>query len=173
VEDKEPGKQIWKERIDELGMLVAATLIETNDIDTAIAHLHTLLPLSTAKDALGMAYLQIGDIQQAGLYLDDDALIAIAHGKYALAKEIYEHRLADKIRTVQSTNNLAICNFYLGDYSLAIDTLQSLIPSHSTDNYIFNLATLYELSGESAIQRKQALFDRIGLRSQSIECFKL
>ena len=94
----DPGeKQMWKERLKELGLCVANALIEMGDAGAAVRHLESLRPRNRKDEVLegrlALLYISVGNVDAARQCLSDTSasglrpLLSMADGRYADAAE--------------------------------------------------------------------------------------
>lgn len=170
---------MWAGRLWDLGIRVASELIETGEVDAARRHLASLGDgegVRTKESLMAKALLEIrtGDIRAAettaGMLEEGKAevlsgLIALGKGDIDSASEIFGklHRVDGK--DVLVTNNYAICLLYTGRMEEARSVLEGLVDeTQPTTGVLFNLATMYELATEKAVDRKAKLVERVAAK---------
>ncbi|KAL4945027.1 hypothetical protein BDV06DRAFT_58983 [Aspergillus oleicola] len=170
-------REIWKQRLSDLGIRSVNALIEMGDLTAAKRSLESLKQRGPANEATRLRAilleLSIGDVDAARKQCEElgeggDAictpLLSMAEGRYDNA--VGEWRaLKDKGRGIDDaivSQNLAVCLLYTGQLSGAREVLESLIQTqHSFSSLVFNLATVYELCFDKAVQLKQGLVEAI------------
>ncbi len=161
-------KQMWKERLKELGLCVANAMIEMGDTGTAIRHLESLRPRNGKDEVLegrlALLYINIGNVNAARRCVPDIStshlrpLFLMADGRYADAAEQWKALPSSDL----ATQNLAVCLFYTGKVDETLELLDHLIEKgRSFHALTFNLATVYELCSEKGSQRKEYLAERV------------
>ena len=171
-------KQIWKERLQELGLYVANALIESGDMGAAARHLENLHSKAgreendTLNGRLALLYIDLGDVDAAQRCLSSSTpsnanslkpLLSMAEGRYSDAAEEWKALPPSDI----VTQNLAVCLFYTSEVSESIDLLEELVKRGRSFNALtFNLATVYELCSEKGRDKKGELAERV---ARSIE----
>ena len=133
-------KTLWKQRLADLGLQTAQTLVEMGDLDGAARHLYSLLPpnkddyTTVSQMRLALIYLRIGDVSAAQHWLSVmssgsahtevlmqgvlEALSAMSEGHFDQAADRWKG-LADLTRDDRGAGtmlkqNQAICLVYLG-----------------------------------------------------------
>lgn len=129
--------QIWRDRLQDLGVRVGNALIEIGDMDGAVRHLQSL-PIATdasslARTRLAFALLKCGDIEAAksclqgsGAGAEPDhvqqrtmtALIKMSEGNFTEAIDLWSETkdiAGASQNTAVITQNLALCHLYVGD----------------------------------------------------------
>ncbi|KAL4958288.1 hypothetical protein BDW69DRAFT_99510 [Aspergillus filifer] len=170
-------REIWKQRLSDLGIRAVNALVEMGDLTAAKRSLESLRqrgPVNEATKLRAMLLeLSIGDVDAARKQCEElgeggDAiftpLLSMAEGRYDDA--VGEWRaLKDKGRAIDDaivSQNLAVCLLYTGQLSGAREVLESLLHTqHSFPSLVFNLATVYELCSDKAVQLKQGLVEAI------------
>ncbi|KAL4810476.1 hypothetical protein BDV18DRAFT_57926 [Aspergillus unguis] len=179
--DIEPAaREIWKQRLSDLGIRTVNALIEMGDLDAAKRALASLkVPeQESANEATRLRavllLLSIGDVDAARQLCESfpetsDAtfrpLLSMSEGRYDDAVVEWRELLASKDRTTDDaiiSQNLAVCLLYTGQLSEAREVLESLVQTqHSFASLVFNLATVYELCSDKAVQLKHGLVEDI------------
>ena len=181
---KSQNKQLWKERLQDLGMCVANTLIEMGDLGAAARHLESLRGGKGSSDEmlnarLALVHLHLGDLDAArrSLSLNNDdtdntdstqnatlpPLLTMAEGRYADAVDEWrELAISHPELKDLADQNLAVCLFYTGELDETLALLDGLIEKgRSLRALTFNLATVYELCSERGGKRKDELVARV------------
>ncbi|GAM85258.1 hypothetical protein ANO11243_032620 [Dothideomycetidae sp. 11243] len=177
-------RRIWTDRLDDLGLRVAAELIEMGEFDAAGRHLHDMNSMHHSNQGLqrkALLQLRIGDIAAAeetmasmsAEVIADDAglafrgLMQLSNGDYSAAVDTYAKAHAARPHDVLVANNYAVSLLYAGMISTAASLLEALIDGEGTSpspGVLFNLATFYELATERAVDRKVRLVERVAAR---------
>lgn len=184
------ARELWKARLQELGIKVTGALIEMDDVSGAAAHLSSLPDWGDSKMALTKAlmWLHLGDVQSAracAIKCSQDAetteqiilaLADAADGDYEAALEKWL-RLRDGLEDEMVGVNAAVCSMYLGRLEECRKILEELVDSALTSHtLLFNLSTIYELCSEKNRDLKMKLADRVaalGLGEKFNADFKL
>lgn len=200
-EEEEEEEAIWHRRLKELGIMVGNALIEMGDLAAAKWHLETLAPpedKAAAKDEmlsaqLALLSLQMGDIQSAERHLasfqtktseSPQSPSALLNPLISISQS-FPDSSTSQLRTILSslassspyiplvTSNLAISLLYDARIEDAIPLLEDLMEQHSevVKGVGFNLATMYELTGERAAGKKlefaNAIDKRLEMRGEA------
>ncbi|OAT12039.1 hypothetical protein BDBG_07436 [Blastomyces gilchristii SLH14081] len=180
----EDERNVWKTRLEDLGIRVVNSLIEMNDLDAARRSLANLKTppkeQALATTRMALLYLKIGNVESARKLLDDTSveaegplhcLLAMAEGRYADAVVGWEALRASHIGHEDEAiiaQNLAVCLLYTGKLNESRDLLESLVNNnHSFRSLTFNLATIYELCSENSRFLKFNLTERIASQPPS------
>jgi hypothetical protein len=179
---------IWKERLRDLGLYIAATLMAMRDMPTAIDHLKSLYYTAAEQriskedkkfshkvaSVLGLAHLQVGDTISAREWFQ---LASSSHGRtlaYAVCSIAdADWSEADKVldedqESADTANNLAITRLHEGQLSEAVERLEKLVRDGCVESTVLhNLFSLYDLQREVTIDKKLALLADI--RQQGVE----
>lgn len=174
------GHDEYAAYLGELEILVVMSLLELNDFELAILQLERI-PGDRAKRLTGMIYLQSGSVDEAEKVLSEyseySGLLLMSRGQFEEAVGFWETQMKSKTKGQrgyeETCSNLAICQVYTGHLEKAIMTLEKTIPDSSIDQQIFNLATLYELKGDSSSDSKRQLLKSVGKKVNTLECYKL
>lgn len=158
-------KQLWEQRLQDLGVRVAGALIEMEDYGSAAAHLETL-PITSTTDRSAafrqaLLWLKIGDVDKAREIIAVDnteeqcesdfvilALADMADGKYDAAAEVWRG-LCERVDRERSSPageemwrvNLGICLLYsgqIGEVSFSIVLLLFLLMMRRADAHCPN-----------------------------------
>ncbi|KAL2827061.1 hypothetical protein BDW59DRAFT_60031 [Aspergillus cavernicola] len=177
--DLDPAeREIWRQRLSDLGIRTVNLLIEMGDLKAARRSLESLRQTEPANEVTRLRsvllLLSIGNIDTARqLCVDFDAagdalfkpLLSMAEGRYDAA--VLEWRALLDIKDRKSddaiiSQNLAVCLLYTGQLSDARQVLESLVQTpHSFSSLVFNLATVYELCSDKSVQLKHGLVEAI------------
>ncbi|KAI7271093.1 hypothetical protein KC345_g7285 [Hortaea werneckii] len=175
--------QLWRQRLDDLGLRVADALVEMGELETANRHLDTLssphrLDDITYRKALLKA--RIGDVDGAQACvnnLSDDnqlqklqALLKMANGEVAQAADSWQSQ-HDNDASALGANNWAVSMLYTGHITTAYEVFEKLANDQSGfPALLFNLSTVYELCTERAVERKSALAQFMAAKAPSPGC---
>lgn len=160
----------WKERLRNLGLRVADSLVEIGEFETASRHLDTLVGVD--PDAINsrkaLLSIRIGDITNAQQSLDKlspgiikdihQALLQTAHGDFTEAVSAWKKLAEQHPNNELLGQNLSACLLYTGRITEARDILEGIAKETAAfPALLFNLSTVYELCTERAVERKTAL----------------
>jgi len=183
---------VWATRLADLGVRVAADLVDMGEFNAASRHLATLVTPPSAKNAdddaattaaaitirKALLYLRIGDTAAAERSISVlptssthvettkatlTALSQLANGNYPAATTSLSALHDQHPDNELVSTNLAVCLLYSGHADRALDLLSALA-NHRPSPFpglLFNLATMYELRGERAGERKLALAESV------------
>lgn len=172
--------ELWKARLQELGIKVAGALIDMDDLPGAAHQLRNLRSRGDARLELSRAllWLQLGDAdsaRQCARHCADDAdttekiILALCD----MAESAYEESL-NKWQALRALDdemvsvNAAICLLYLGRIVEGRDILESLVDKgYSSHTLLFNLSTMYELCTEKNKTLKVKLTERVAAMEES------
>lgn len=173
--------ELWKARLQELGIKVAGALIDMNDLPGAAHQLRNLRSRGDARLELSRAllWLQLGDADSARKCAQHCAKSADTTEKIILAlcdmAELeYEEALAKwqalrvELDDEMVSVNAAICLLYLGRIVEGRHVLEGLVDSgYSSHTLLFNLSTMYELCTERNKALKVKLTERVAAMEES------
>ncbi|OQE30724.1 hypothetical protein PENFLA_c002G10888 [Penicillium flavigenum] len=171
-------RELWKQRLADLGVRSVNALIEMGDFDAARRSLDSLRvsgPESNiTKLRKALLLLRIGDLDAASQVFGDvnetkeadllKPLISMSDGRFADAVAEWRILGEDKTRTDGAlvAQNLAVCLLYIGQLDESRQLLEAQVSSnHSFGSLIFNLSTVYELCTDSATRMKGQLADTL------------
>ncbi|KAJ5804600.1 uncharacterized protein N7518_000903 [Penicillium psychrosexuale] len=177
-EATEAERELWKQRLADLGVRSVNALIEMRDFDAARRSLDNLRvpgPESNiTKLRKALLLLRIGDLDAASQVFGDaneakepgllKPLISMSDGRFADAVAEWRILGEDRTRTDGAlvAQNLAVCLLYTGQLDESRRLLEAQVASnHSFGSLIFNLSTVYELCSDSANRMKGWLADTI------------
>jgi hypothetical protein len=104
-------RMLWRERLQELGVRVANSLVLLGDYKAAVRHLKGLQ--KTERYALPLVYIRAGMIEEARECVKKDkvlqALVAMADGEWEAARAMWAEMQGE-----MPSVNRAICELYLG-----------------------------------------------------------
>ena len=117
------ARELWKDRLCDLGIKVAGALVEMDDLAGAAAHLSTLKDQRQGDMAMSKAllWLHLGDVDAARQCIATGgvsektiaALCAMADGEYLAAIEIWKD-LQENVNDEMIGVNMAVCLLYVG-----------------------------------------------------------
>ncbi|KAF4550977.1 Hypothetical protein D9617_15g043310 [Elsinoe fawcettii] len=175
----EEEREGWRVRLMDLGVRVAGELVGMGEVEAATRHLEDLQEEGGMNDEMrarvGLLYVRVGDVRRAGEVVGAmgegkgrevlDGLIKFADADYQGAAVKFEVLHDSDKKDALTANNYAIALLYKGQMEKATKVLETLVddatPISST---LFNLATMYELATEKAVERKAKLVDRVASR---------
>ncbi|CAI7619436.1 unnamed protein product [Penicillium glandicola] len=177
-EATEAEREVWKQRLADLGVRSVNALIEMGDFDTARRSLDNLRvsgpESSITKSRKALLLLRIGDLDAASQVFGDandtkeaallKPLISMSDGRFADAVAEWRILGEDRTRTDGAlvAQNLAVCLLYAGQLDESRQLLEAQVSSnHSFSSLIFNLSTVYELCTDRATHMKGQLADKI------------
>jgi len=186
-------REMWRARLWDLGVRVAAALVEMGDGEAAGRHLRSLetqggVGTEEVRRILCMealVWLRLGDVRAARACVarlkengneegqDDSqelilsALLATSMGEFDTAISQWRalHEALPQDATIQQ--NLAVCLIYTGHLIEAKQHLETLIDSSDTPAFqplLFNLCTMYELCTGKANEAKLHLAERVAAK---------
>ena len=175
-------RDLWKARLQDLGLRVANALAEMGDLEGAGRHLESLKRGKADSEynqllggRLTLLYLRIGNIAAAKTYINSlgtvkTPYITVLEPLLALASGAYQSAVT-QFTTIGSTSsptsalftqNLAVCLLYSGEISKARSLLEELIASgYSFHALTFNLSTIYELCTDRSKVLKGELAEKL------------
>ncbi|KKY28593.1 hypothetical protein UCRPC4_g00398 [Phaeomoniella chlamydospora] len=171
-------RDMWRERLQDLGIRIVNALVEMGDFDTAKRTLLSQLPTDgqdvNTLTRLTLLLLKIGDIATARRLLEThaaesnnmlQALLAVSEGRWEEAVQLWKTMLAKPGKTDEHIivkQNLAVALLYTGRLPEARKMLEDLVDSgRGFQSLTFNLATIYELSTTNAHASKRGLAARV------------
>ncbi|KAF2157543.1 hypothetical protein K461DRAFT_20242 [Myriangium duriaei CBS 260.36] len=174
---------LWTRRLADLGLRVAAELIEMGEFDAAARHLQSLDEPNDDSDALvrkALLQLRIGDVAAAETTVNETkdgetndsratlrGLTQLARGDYTAAMETFAALHETQPQDIVAANNYAVSLLYTGKMDAAAPLLEALVDGADAipaPGVLFNLATFYELATERAVDRKVRLVERVAAR---------
>ncbi|KAJ5918910.1 hypothetical protein N7454_010054 [Penicillium verhagenii] len=170
----EAERNVWRERLADLGMRSVNALVEMGDLDAAKRSLESLQLAESDTDATklrkALLFLRTGDVDSAQRIFGDSTdskeaallqpLLSMSDGRYNDAVDQWQTLQEDKTRSDTSlvAQNLAVCLLYSGKLDEARQLLESQVSAnHSFSSLVFNLSTVYELCSDNAGQLKGQL----------------
>ncbi|KAF2084946.1 hypothetical protein K490DRAFT_47708, partial [Saccharata proteae CBS 121410] len=178
-------RKMWKARLRDVGIRVAAALVEMDEGEGAARHLASLrrgegdggLEDARLRSVEALVWLRIGDVDAARECLKPlaphdqpqttptaalEALIAMADGDLDSALATWESLHATYPSDAMIAQNLAVCLLYTGRIAESRETLEKLVEKGDALQAVtFNLATVYELCTERSRERKGELAERV------------
>ena len=186
------SRAVWSARLLDLGIRVAAELVDMGEFETALRHLETLERGIEAADLeartrmavrRALLYLKMGNLEAAEKCFEGSdvaatevlvlrALGLMAEGDYDAAAAALEPLRRTHPDDELVRQNLAVCLLYAGDITAASEMLEGLVDGTEESGgtgktftgLLFNLATIYELRTERARDRKVVLVERLAER---------
>ncbi|CRG86399.1 hypothetical protein PISL3812_03405 [Talaromyces islandicus] len=176
-------RQIWQERLLDLGIRSVNALVEMGDLDAAQRSLNNLGfgDSDSIKIRAALLALRIGDVTAAKEIVSKSdvleegvlkPLTSMADGRYDDAISEWRALLENPIKSNEPmvVQNLAVCLLYTGQLNEARSLLESLISAnHSFRSLTFNLATIYELCSDKSRDLKSRLADTVFQQTHSGE----
>lgn len=174
--------ETWRERVQSLGLYVAAMLVGMKDYLAAIEHLKSMFSSAESSEKIasefkdlivtiiGICYLQIGNTLSARQWFAAGPGSEVAKASvYTSLCSIADADWPDAIRQLEECessdltyNNAAIAKLHEGDLETAIHQLEELVKKGCIDHIaLFNLFTLYDLGNTSSKQRKSEALDSL------------
>ncbi|XWW96114.1 hypothetical protein V2A60_004084 [Cordyceps javanica] len=178
-----PDGELWKARLQDLGIKVAGALIDMDDLPGAAHQLRGLRGRGDARLELSRAllWLQLGDADSARecarRCADDDdaettesiilALCDMAETDHEAALAKWQALRADLDDEMVGVN-AAICLLYLGRIVEGREILEGLVDrGYSSHTLLFNLSTMYELCTDRNKALKVKLTERVAAMDES------
>ncbi|KAL3469820.1 hypothetical protein BJX99DRAFT_63737 [Aspergillus californicus] len=171
-------REIWRQRLSDLGIRTVNALIEMGDLDAAKRSLDSLRTRGPVNEITKLRavllLIAIGDVDAARKLCADfgdtgdaifNPLLSMAEGRYDDAVLEWRALLDNKDRETDDavlSQNLAVCLLYTGQLSEAREVLESLVPTpHSFSSLVFNLVTVYDLCSDKSVELKHGLVETI------------
>ncbi|CAE6429027.1 unnamed protein product [Rhizoctonia solani] len=174
---RKDGKGVWTERGMRTGMMVVTQLIEMQDYPGALAILRPLATSPTAppeiRFALARIMMEAGDTKSVKTALEGvekDAIItaleAAMLGRWTEAEEVLRKAYEKENDNVVVINNLAVVLLSCGKLDEAIELLETMLKASpasfvAVEPFLYNLATLYELRSNAAVDRKRNMLREV------------
>ncbi|KAJ6105705.1 hypothetical protein N7512_009222 [Penicillium capsulatum] len=173
-DSSDDARELWKDRLTDLGIRSVNALIEMGDLDAAKRSLESLrTPVAeseTTKMRKALLFLRIGDLDAAEQVFGDSQdskeaallrpLLSMSDGRYnnAVAEWRALHEDGHRADGALVAQNLAVCLLYAGNLDEARQILESQVAANNSfGSLIFNLSTVYELCSDNAGQLKGQL----------------
>jgi len=175
------GAAMWKERGTRVCLTIASQLIEMKDFSSAAKFLEPLCLHGQGSPALRSAiarvYLQGGHLGAASQHFSaveadpnadevtkemNHAIEAAAYGEWGKAIQALNRVLVADPNNALAANNLAVALLSTGKVVEGIEVLERALNASplavtSTEPWLFNLSTLYELRSATAWDKKREL----------------
>ncbi|RKU47475.1 hypothetical protein DL546_000034, partial [Coniochaeta pulveracea] len=176
--------EVWRERLDEIGVRVAGALVEMEDLPGAGELLRSGVRKGSCSGRLDVAralvWLQLGDVEEARGCVSGDgmgekgrktveALCAMADGEHEVALGIWrEIGGEDGVEDEMVGVNMAVCLLYCGRMQEGRALLEKLVDAgFSSHTLLFNLTTMYELCTERPRGLKTQLAEKVAAMDES------
>ena len=168
----------WSERLRDLGLRIADTLVEAGELETAARHLNTLSGISpdVLNSRKALISMRTGDLSSAQDALNKmtpglskeihQALLQTTEGDFTKAVEAWRKLAEQNPDNELLGQNLSACLLYTGHIAEARAILESIVrdtPAFPT--LLFNLSTVYELCTNRAVERKTRLSQFLAQRA--------
>ena len=156
-------RQMWKGRLEDLGVSVGNALVEMGDLEGAAKHLESLQLGRSGTDGdemlrerIALLYLRIGDVAAAKRFISQaesesitkvlQPLVSMAEGRYEDAVEGWKalREAPSTLSNEMVTQNLAVCLLYTG----RLDEVQPPSPLYAIPTltvYVIGAITVGEL----------------------------
>ncbi|RAL15540.1 uncharacterized protein BO97DRAFT_215613 [Aspergillus homomorphus CBS 101889] len=171
-------RQLWRERLADLGIRNVNALIEMGDLNAAKQALDSLrmsgIDKAFCTSRKTLLLVMIGDLDSARQLCSEgseaeqgffNALLSMAEGQYNTAADEWRSLLErERYRPDEAIiqQNLAVCLLYTGQLNEAREVLESLVQKeHSFPSLVYNLSTVYELCSEKAAKLKNELVETV------------
>ncbi|KAM7211302.1 trafficking protein particle complex subunit-like protein [Rhypophila decipiens] len=175
------ARELWKDRLAELGIKVAGALVEMDDLAGARVHLASL---GAEKGRMSMArallWLHLGDVDSARECVVDEneedgvkekvvlALCDMADGEYERALDLWLDLRDESSDDEMVRVNTAVCLLYVGRMQEGRELLEGLVDAgRSSRTLLFNLTTMYELCTDKARNLKMKLADKVAAMGET------
>ncbi|KAF9647421.1 hypothetical protein BDM02DRAFT_3098171 [Thelephora ganbajun] len=173
---------MWRERGSRIALIIASQFIEMKEFTAAT---RLLAPLCTSSSpelcsAVGRIYLQAGLLDQAlaefnivsesirhkTLVNMNAALMASAQGDWVRAEEVLRGVVATNPDDFVAVNNLGVALLNQGKLKEGIEVLEGALRKSpfeivTTEPFLFNLSTLYELRASHGMELKKDLLIQV------------
>ena len=178
AESDQSAVTAWSERLSDLGLRIADTLVEVGELEAAARHLDTLSGISqdVINSRQALLSMRIGDLSSAESSLNamspgvskeiHQALLQTTEGDFAKAVEAWRKLAEQHPDNELLGQNLSACLLYTGHITEARSILESVVkdtPAFPT--LLFNLSTVYELCTNRAVERKTGLSQFLAQRA--------
>ncbi|OJK05229.1 hypothetical protein ASPACDRAFT_38800 [Aspergillus aculeatus ATCC 16872] len=171
-------RQLWRERLADLGIRNVNALIEMGDLNAAKQALYSLrmsgVDNETRNARKALLLVLVGDLDSARQLCSEgseneqgffNALFSMSEGQYSTAADEWRSLLERERQRPDEAiiqQNLAVCLLYTGRLNEAREVLESLIQKeHSFPSLVYNLSTIYELCSEKAGKLKTDLVETV------------
>jgi tetratricopeptide (TPR) repeat protein len=170
--------QIWSERLQDVGLRVADTLVEIGELETAVRHLDTLVGVDSDVINLRktLIYIRMGDLISAKSLLEKvspglskdilSGLLQTSGGDFTKAVDEWRVLVEQHPENELLGQNLSACLLYTGRITEARSILESIARETTVfPALLFNLSTVYELCTDRATGRKSGLSQHLAQRT--------
>lgn len=173
----------WSERLCDLGLRVADSLVEMGELETATRHLDSLVDGDSEELNYRKALLRlrIGDVLGAQRFHDKMTSVtrkqslaplisAATSGDFSAAVTNWSQEVGDDPQDALAASNLAVSLLYTGKISHAQQTIESLtqrLPAFP--GLLFNAGTIYELVTAQVVERKSELVQSMAAKKPGPE----
>jgi tetratricopeptide (TPR) repeat protein len=170
AESDAPAIQTWSDRLSDIGLRVADTLVETGDLETAARHLNTLSGIGPDElnSRKALLHLRTGDLNSASESLNKmapglskeitQALLQTTEGDFAKAVGTWRRLAEQHPDNELLAQNLSACLLYTGHITEARSILEGIVrDTPAFPALLFNLSTVYELCTNRAVEGKTGL----------------
>jgi tetratricopeptide (TPR) repeat protein len=174
----EASVHIWSDRLKDLGLRVADTLVEIGELETAVRHLDTLIGVDpdVLNSRKALLSIRMGDLTSARMSLEKvspglskdiySALLQTAGGDFSKAVDDWRVLVEQHPDNELLGQNLSACLLYTGRIIEARSILESIARETTVfPALLFNLSTVYELCTDRAIARKSGLSQHLAHRA--------
>jgi len=178
AENDQTAVQAWSDRLGDLGLRVADTLVEAGEVETAARHLNTLsgMPADVINSRKALLSMRTGDLGGAeeslakmttGLSKEiHQALLQTAEGDFTKAVEAWRALAEQHPDNELLGQNLSACLLYTGHITEARSILEGIVrDTPAFPALLFNLSTVYELCTNRAVDRKTGLSQFLAQRA--------
>lgn len=181
-----PALTLWTERLSDLGLRVADSLVEIGELETATRHLTTLLATNPNPSAihtrLALLHIRTGNLSLAQKILTSlppsltkethAALLLTARGDFSPAVTAWQNLSETNPTNELLAQNLSTCLLYTGRITEAREILERIARESPAawPVLLFNLSTVYELCTDRAVERKTGLARHLALQSPVASC---
>ncbi|KAK4228579.1 hypothetical protein QBC38DRAFT_474726 [Podospora fimiseda] len=164
------ARELWKERLGDLGVRVAGALVEMKDLEGAAEHLKGLRDGEKMGMSRALLWLHLGDVEAARGCVSGEntvaekvvlALCDMADADYGSALRKWEG-LREETDDEMVGVNMAVCLLYLGRMQEGRALLEELVSAgRASHTLLFNLTTMYELCTERSRGLKVKLTEKV------------
>ncbi|KLO17946.1 hypothetical protein SCHPADRAFT_900131 [Schizopora paradoxa] len=175
--------EMWKERGARMCLIMASQLAEMKDFTAAASLLEPLYKSSQSPvllSAIARIYLQAGNVlsatrlfekvaadadAEASLKTSNSAMLAAVNGDWRTSAELYAQLMSMDQGDIVAINNYAVSLLGEGRVKDGIHVLETALQASpsaitTTEPFLFNLSTLYELrSGLTAHKKRDLLIE--------------
>ncbi|KAK0726432.1 hypothetical protein B0T21DRAFT_403484 [Apiosordaria backusii] len=160
------SRELWRERLEDLGVRVAGALVEMGDVKGAGEHLRGLKVGDGGKIEMmrALLWLRLGDVDAAR------GCVLVGEGREVTRGERVVLALCDMAdgEYEMVVVNLAVCLLYVGKMQEGRALLEGLVDAgRSSHTLLFNLTTMYELCTERARSLKVKLSEKVAAMEET------